>query len=160
MMSRMTEDSPQLRTVLVVDDDEAMRIMCRENLEAAGFRVLEASDGDEALAGIKLDRPDAVLLDIMMPRVSGWTVAAELLADGSVDKIPIIFISARTAHADRIRALELGAQDYVTKPFDPGALAGTITTMLDQIDAGERDAALAETLTALRAQQTLAAASE
>jgi two-component system alkaline phosphatase synthesis response regulator PhoP len=143
-----------------VDDDAAMRALCRESLEAAGFRVLEASDGDEALVGVKVDRPDVVLLDIVMPRVSGWTVAADLLSEESADKIPIIFISARTARADRIRALELGAQDYVAKPFDPGNLAETITTVLDQIESGERDAALVETLTSLRAQQTLDPASE
>jgi DNA-binding response OmpR family regulator len=144
------------RTVLVVDDDEPVRAMCRVSLEEAGFRVLEASDGDEALACVKLDRPDAILLDIMMPRVSGWVVAADLLSDESTDKIPIIFISARTGHADRVRALELGVEEYVTKPFDPGTLPGTITAVMDQIDAGERDAALAETLTSLKAEQALA----
>src|SRR5437764_954099 len=139
----MAADPPHSRSVLVVDDDEHMRAMCRVSLEEAGFRVLEASDGDEALALVKLEPPDAVLLDIMMPRVSGWTVAADLLADASTDQIPIIFISARTEHTDRIRALELGAQGYVTKPFDPGTLPETITAVIDQIDSGERDAALA-----------------
>ena len=91
----------------------------------------------------------------MMPRVSGWSVAAELLSDGAADRIPIIFISARTGHADRVRAFELGAQEYVTKPFDPGTVAETITAVLDQIDSGERDAALAETLTSLQAEQAL-----
>ena len=152
----MATESPRPRSVLVVDDDEPVRMMCRESLEQAGFRVLEASDGDEALLCVKLDPPDAILLDIMMPRVSGWTVAADLLSDESTDKIPIIFISARTGHADRIRALELGAQAYVTKPFDPSTLPETITGVMDQIDAGERDASLAETLTSLKAEQALA----
>jgi len=107
------------RNVLVVDDHASMRTLCRVNLEAAGFRVLEAADGDEALAAIKTDRPDLILLDIMMPRVSGWEVASALLADSSTDRIPIIFITARTGVTDRIRAFELGAQEYVTKPFDP-----------------------------------------
>ena len=64
--------SPTQRSVLVVDDHAAMRTLCRVNLEAAGFRVLEAADGDEALMVIGADRPDLILLDIMMPRVSGW----------------------------------------------------------------------------------------
>src|SRR5919197_4740419 len=149
MMSTMVAGPGRSRSVLVVDDDEPMRALCRASLEEAGFRVLEATDGDEALVCVKLERPDVVLLDIMMPRVSGWTVAAELLSDESADRIPIIFISARTGHADRVRSLELGAQGYVAKPFDPASLAETITTVLDQIDAGERDAALAETLTSL-----------
>jgi DNA-binding response OmpR family regulator len=148
----MTSSQAQ-RNVLVVDDHASMRTLCRVNLEAAGFRVLEAADGDEALAAIKTDRPDLILLDIMMPRVSGWEVASALLADSSTDRIPIIFITARTGVTDRIRAFELGAQEYVTKPFDPAGLAATITKVLDQIDRGERDADLAETLATLKAEQ-------
>jgi DNA-binding response OmpR family regulator len=147
----MTSSSTQ-RSVLVVDDHSPMRTLCRVNLEAAGFRVLEAADGDEALAAVSLDRPDVILLDIMMPRVSGWEVAAALIADHSTDRIPIIFVTARSAVPDRIRAFELGAQAYLTKPFDPAGLAATVTKVLDQIDRGERDADLAETLAALKAE--------
>ena len=147
----MTSSQAQ-KNVLVVDDHAPMRTLCRVNLEAAGFRVLEAADGDEALAAIRTDRPDLILLDIMMPRVSGWEVAAALLADSSTDRIPIIFITARTGVTDRIRAFELGAQGYVTKPFDPAGLAATVTKVLDQIDRGERDADLAETLATLKAE--------
>jgi len=145
--------SPTQRSVLVVDDHAPMRTLYRVNLEAAGFRVLEAADGDEALMVIGADRPDLILLDIMMPRVSGWEVAGALVADRSTDRIPIIFITARSAVPDRIRAFELGAQAYLTKPFDPAGLAVTVTKVLDQIDRGERDADLAETLAALRAEQ-------
>ena len=99
--------SPKQRSVLVVDDHAPMRTLCRVNLEAAGFRVLEAADGDEALMVIGADRPDLILLDIMMPRVSGWEVAGALVADRSTDRIPIIFITARSAVPDRIRAYEL-----------------------------------------------------
>jgi DNA-binding response OmpR family regulator len=145
--------SPRQRSVLVVDDHPPMRTLCRVNLEAAGFRVLEAADGAEALAAVDLDRPDLILLDIMMPGVSGWEVAAALIADRSTDRIPVIFITARSGVPDRIRALELGAQAYLTKPFDPAGLATTVTKVLDQIDRGERDADLAETLAALKAEQ-------
>jgi DNA-binding response OmpR family regulator len=144
---------PKQRSVLVVDDHAPMRTLCRVNLEAAGFRVLEAADGNEALLAVGVDRPDAILLDIMMPGVSGWEVAAALIADRTTDRIPIIFITARSGVTDRIRALELGAQAYLTKPFDPAGLATTVTRVLDQIDRGERDADLAETLAALRAEQ-------
>ena len=130
-----------------------MRTLCRVNLEAAGFRVLETADGDEALAALKIDRSDLILLDIMMPRVSGWEVAAALLADSSTDRIPIIFITARNGVPDRIRAFELGAQAYLTKPFDPAGLATTVTKVLDRAERGERDADLAETLAALQAEQ-------
>src|SRR5436189_6214492 len=95
----MTSSKAQ-RKVLVVDDHAPMRTLCRVNLEAAGFLVLEAADGDEALAAVSTDRPDLILLDIMMPRVSGWDVAAVLLADGSTDRIPITVITARTGMPD------------------------------------------------------------
>jgi DNA-binding response OmpR family regulator len=144
---------PTQRSVLVVDDHAPMRTLCRINLEAGGFRVFEAADGNEALAVVGVDRPDVILLDIMMPGVSGWEVASALLADRTTDGIPIIFISARSGVPDRIRALELGAQAYLTKPFDPAVLAPTVTKVLDQIDRGERDADLAEMLVSLRAEQ-------
>jgi DNA-binding response OmpR family regulator len=123
------------KTVLVVDDDRRMRALCRASLEEAGLRVLEAAGGEEALG------------------ISGWEVTSALLADRSTDQIPIIFISARRELADRVRALELGARDYVTKPFDPAGLAKTVARTLAEIDRGERDAALAETLAALRKEQ-------
>jgi len=145
--------SSQQRTVLVVDDHAPLRTLCRLNLEPAGFRVLEAADGDEALAVVAADRPDVILLDIMMPRMSGWKVAAALVGDEATDRIPIIFITARTGLSDRIRAFELGASAYVTKPFDPAVLGETIGKVLDQIERGEREADLAETLAALRAEQ-------
>jgi DNA-binding response OmpR family regulator len=141
------------RTVLVVDDHAPLRTLCRLNLEPAGFRVVEAADGDEALAAVAAEHPDVILLDIMMPRLSGWKVAAALLADEATDQIPIIFITARAGLSDRIRAFELGAHAYLTKPFDPAVLSATITKVLDQIERGERDADLAETLAALKAEQ-------
>jgi DNA-binding response OmpR family regulator len=141
------------RTVLVVDDDRPLRILCRASLEEAGFRVLEAGDGEQALASVHEEPPDLILLDIMMPGISGWEVTSALLADRSTDHIPIIFMTARTELNDRVRAFGLGAQDYVTKPFDPQALAETVAKTLGEIDRGERDAALAETLAALRKEQ-------
>jgi DNA-binding response OmpR family regulator len=145
------KESPR-RIVLVVDDHAPMRTLCRVTLEASGFGVVEAVDGEEALAAVRMQPPDAILLDIMMPRLSGWEVASELLADRSTDKIPIIFITARSAVPDRLRAFELGAHAYLTKPFDPAVIPATVTRVLDQIERGERDPDLAETLAALRAE--------
>ena len=149
----MSAESVSPKTVLVVDDDRPMRALCRASLEEAGFRVLEAAGGEEALESVRDERPDLILLDIMMPGISGWEVTSALLADRSTDQIPIIFISARREVADRVRAFGLGAQDYVTKPFDPTALATTVAKTLAEIDRGERDAALAETLATLRKEQ-------
>jgi DNA-binding response OmpR family regulator len=142
------------KTVLVVDDDRPMRALCRASLEKAGFQVLEAADGEAALESVKAEPPNLILLDIMMPGISGWEVTSELLANRSTDQIPIIFISARTEYADKARAFELGAQGYLAKPFDPAVLAETVAITLDQIERGERDAALAETLEALRNEQS------
>jgi DNA-binding response OmpR family regulator len=147
------EPGARTKTVLVVDDDRPLRTLCRTSLEEAGFRVLEAADGEQALASVHDEHPDLILLDIMMPGISGWEVTSTLLADRSTDRIPIIFMTARTELADRARAFGLGAQDYVTKPFDPHALAKTVAKTLDEIDRGERDAALAESLSALRKEQ-------
>ena len=149
----MDAESVSRKTVLVVDDHRPVRALCRASLEEAGFHVLEAENGQEALASVQAERPDAILLDIMMPGISGWEVTAALLAERSTDEIPIIFISARTEPSDRIRAYELGAHAYVTKPFDPETLAETVATVLGQIERGDRDAALAETLASLRKEQ-------
>ena len=149
----MSVERGEPRTVLVVDDHGALRALCRIALEDAGFRVLEARDGGEALTRVREEHPDAILLDIMMPGISGWEVTAELLADRSTDQIPIVFISARSDVSDRLRAFELGAHGYLTKPFDPAVLAETLESVLGQIERGERDAALAETLAALRKEQ-------
>jgi CheY-like chemotaxis protein len=136
-----------------VDDDAALRMLCRAQLEEAGFRVVEAADGDEALETIRADRPDVVLLDIMMPRVSGWQVAADLLNDRSTDAIPIIFISsALTRGRERLRAFRVGAVGYLAKPFDPSTLAPIISKLLDQIDRGDRDAVIAESIEKLEAE--------
>jgi DNA-binding response OmpR family regulator len=146
------EQAPLQRSVLVVDDDAALRMLCRVELEEAGFRVIEAADGDKALETIRADRPDVVLLDIMMPRVSGWQVAADLLSDRSTDAIPIIFISALTRNRERLRAFKVGAVGYLAKPFDPSTLAPTINELLDQVDRGERDAVIAESIEKLQAE--------
>jgi CheY-like chemotaxis protein len=149
------ENRPDRRLVLVVDDHAPLRTLCRLSLEPAGFRVAEAADGREALASIAAERPDVILLDMMMPHVSGWRVAASLLDERGGDDIPIIFITARAGQSDRVRAFELGAHDYLAKPFDPSILPEVIARVLDEIERGERDPKFAETLGALRAERVL-----
>ncbi len=146
-MSKLPE-----KTVLVVDDDPGMRLLCREHLRESGFRVIEAADAHEALARTRAERPDLILLDIMMPGVSGWQVAAQLLGDRATDEIPIVFLSALSGRNERLRAFEIGAVGYVTKPFDAAALGPTLAAVLDQIERGERSALIAERLEALRAE--------
>jgi CheY-like chemotaxis protein len=141
----MEAGASKQRTVIIVDDHTAVRQLCRIGLEAAGLRVIEAADGTEAMERIRHDRPDLILLDIMMPRLTGWEVAAELLNEPSTNNIPIIFISALTGLHERKRASELGAFDYLTKPLDPAELAKSVTEALDRIERGDSESLLAET---------------
>ena len=143
------------RLILIVEDHEPFRTLCRLTLENDGFRVSEAVDGTEALELIGRERPNLILLDVMMPRLSGWQVAGALLEAPQSEQIPIIFITARTTRADRVRAFDLGARDYVAKPFDPAVLPAVIQTVLDEIDHGERSPAFAETIDSLRAERIL-----
>ena len=131
--------------MLVVDDDAGVRMICREVLERAGYIVRVAVDGTSALEEDKLFRPDLILLDIMMPQVSGWDVAAQILSEPSTNAIPIVFISALTGLHERKRAADLGAFGYVGKPLDPAALAQTVTDVLDRIERGDRESLLSET---------------
>ncbi|HEY7420849.1 MAG TPA: response regulator, partial [Gaiellaceae bacterium] len=112
--------------VLLVDDERAIRTICRVNLEGDGLAVAEATDGAEALESVRSEHPSLVLLDVMMPSVDGWSVAEQLAADDETREIPVVFLSARAAQEDRLRAQELGAVGYVVKPFDPLELSGTV----------------------------------
>ena len=125
--------------VLLVDDERAIRTICRVNLEADGLAVSEAADGGEALEEVRRRRPSLVLLDVMMPSVDGWTVAGQLAVDVDTKDIAVVFLSARAAHEDRLRAQELGAVGYVVKPFDPVELAGVVRDVIERIARGERE---------------------
>ena len=88
---------------------------------------------------VRRARPSVVLLDVMMPGIDGWEVAEQLAADDDTRKIPVIFLSARAAPEDRLRAQELGAVGYVDKPFDPLELAGIVRDVLERVARGERE---------------------
>jgi DNA-binding response OmpR family regulator len=136
--------------VLVIDDEEPIRLLCRVNLEAEGMIVLEASDG---LGGLELARaamPNVILLDVMMPGLDGWGVAEELLDDPTTEDIPFVFLTARAEVRDRARGLDLGGVDYVTKPFNPIDLAPLVRGLLDRVSRGEQDDLRREKLAELR----------
>lgn len=137
--------------VLVIDDEAAIRLLCRVNLEAEGMQVVEAADGQTGLALARTERPDAVLLDVMMPGVDGWRVAEELLGSDGTQDIPIIFLTARAEFRDRARGLDIGGIDYITKPFNPIELASLVQGLVDRLHAGERDELRREKLAQLRA---------
>lgn len=131
-------DGGSLR-VLVVDDEPSMRALCRVNLRAAGIEVLEAGDGEAALALAQAERPDLVLLDVMMPGLDGWEVARRLAAAKATRGIPVVFLSARAEPSDKLRGHEAGAVAYITKPFDVVTLSQRIESIVADVRAGESE---------------------
>jgi DNA-binding response OmpR family regulator len=139
-----------MTTVLVIDDEAPIRLLCRVNLEAEGMHVLEARDGPTGLEKARNDDPDVILLDVMMPGLDGWQVAEELLDDERTRSIPIVFLTARAEVRDRARGLDLGGIDYVTKPFNPVELAPLVRDLIDRVDRGEREELRREKIAELR----------
>ncbi|NDB96210.1 MAG: response regulator, partial [Verrucomicrobia bacterium] len=108
--------------ILVVEDEKDVREMIRLNLKAAGFDVVEAGNGAEALALAKNDPPKVIILDLMMPEMSGIEVCRALRRNPSTSRIPILMLTAKSTEEDKVVGFEVGADDYVTKPFSPREL--------------------------------------
>lgn len=121
-----------MSTILVVEDEESVRELVRMYLENEGFRVETASDGEEALNKARIDPPDLIILDIMLPKFDGWTVCKEVKKTSNV---PIIMLSARTEEFDRVLGLELGADDYIPKPFSPREMVARVRAVLRRAGA-------------------------
>jgi DNA-binding response OmpR family regulator len=136
--------------ILVIDDEAPIRLLCRVNLEAEGMQVLEAGDGPSGIDMAREERPDVILLDVMMPGLDGWQVAEQLLDDPATNAIPIIFLTARAELRDRARGIDLGGMEYVTKPFNPIELAPIVRGLIDRVERGERDELRHQKLAALR----------
>ena len=117
-------------TVLLVEDEMAQRAVLSYNLEAEGFRVVEAENGEEALLLADEDAPDVIVLDWMLPKVSGIEVCRQLKMRRDTRGVPIIMLSARTEEVDKIRGLETGADDYVTKPYSVLELMARVRSQL------------------------------
>jgi DNA-binding response OmpR family regulator len=139
-----------MTTVLVIDDEAPIRLLCRVNLEAEGMKVLEASDGAVGLEKARSEPPDVILLDVMMPGLDGWAVAEQLLEDERTSSIPIVFLTARAEVRDRARGLDLGGIDYVSKPFNPLELAPLVQELVQRVDRGERAQVRRERISELR----------
>ncbi|HEX2025171.1 MAG TPA: response regulator [Actinomycetota bacterium] len=112
--------------VLAADDDPVILRLIEVNLTLEGFHVDTAAGGADVLARARATDPQVILLDVMMPGMTGWDVARRLKEDGVTSGIPIVFLSARTQEEDRRRGEELGVAAYVSKPFDPTELVETI----------------------------------
>jgi DNA-binding response OmpR family regulator len=128
-------------TVLVVDDDPVILKLLEVNFEMEGFEVVRASDGAEGLERARAVLPDIVILDVMMPRMTGYEVAKALREDEDTAHIPIIFVTARAQSQDVERGMELGVDDYVTKPFDPLDLIARVNVLLARSQAARSQAA-------------------
>ena len=117
--------------ILVVDDDQRVRTVVSWQLEADGFTVTEAVDGAAALAQIEQNRPDLVVLDLSLPGIGGLDVLRRVReAEGTAAPLPVIVLSGRSGETDRIIGLDLGADDYLVKPFSPGELAARVRSLL------------------------------
>lgn len=117
-------------TVLVVDDDDDVRLLCRVNLEFEGYQVREAVDGRAALDAVAAARPDVVLLDVMLPEVDGWSVLAELKGDPATADLPVVMLTARSLEGDQVKGWTTGASEYITKPFSPLVLSQVLEDVL------------------------------
>lgn len=121
-------DTPAL--ILVVDDEPAQRAMLTYNLEASGYRTVTAADGEEALLVVQEQRPDLILLDWMLPHLSGIEVCRQIKSRAETRDIPVIMVSARSDEPDRVQGLETGADDYVVKPYSISELLARLRANL------------------------------
>jgi DNA-binding response OmpR family regulator len=117
-------------TVLVIDDEKDLTELVRYNLDREGFDVITAADGRSGLSTAVRQQPDVVILDLMMPGMDGLEVCRQLRSDGRTSRIPIIMLTARVTETDRIVGLEMGADDYVTKPFSPRELVARVKALM------------------------------
>src|SRR5581483_11530959 len=122
-------------TVLVVDDERNVTQLAKLYLTSDGFRVETATNGQDALQHVHTSRPDLVVLDLMMPGMDGWEVCRKLRAEGD---LPIIILTARGDDVDKIVGLELGADDYITKPFNPRELVARVKAVLRRYEVGQQ----------------------
>lgn len=123
----MLQGGTEMPTILIAEDDADIRGVLRLYLESEGYAVAEAPDGDAALALAREKRPDLAILDVMMPRLNGFEVTRALRADSG---IPILILSARSGDSDKILGLNLGADDYIAKPFNPLEVVARVQALL------------------------------
>ncbi|HUS89355.1 MAG TPA: response regulator transcription factor [Desulfosporosinus sp.] len=126
-----------MATILVVDDEEPIQELLRFNLEKEGYLVCVAKDGQEALKHVENDQPDLLVLDLMLPGMDGLEVCRKLRSNPKFQQIPIIMLTAKGEEIDKVLGLELGADDYMTKPFSPRELLARIKARLRRLNSQE-----------------------
>ena len=123
--------------VLVADDEEGIRVLCRVNLELGGFTVFEAADGKQAVAVAQAEQPDVIFLDLMMPVMDGWEVLRRLKEDDATADTPVVLLTARTGEQDQMRGWEEGILEYVSKPFNPLSLVEVAKRAMEPRDPAQ-----------------------
>lgn len=119
--------------ILVIEDEAAQREILRYNLEAEGFTVMEAHSGDAAMLALREEVPDLVLLDWMLPGLSGIEICRRIKGDPALRDIPVLMLSARGEDTDKVRGLDIGADDYITKPYSVAELMARLRTQLRRV---------------------------
>ena len=125
-----------MKRILVVEDDKDIVELVRYNLEKEDFQVTSTADGAVGLTQIRKSIPDLVILDLMLPKLSGLDICKEIRRDASLNRLPILILTAKGEEADRVVGLELGADDYVTKPFSPRELVARVKALLRRAEPG------------------------
>ena len=120
------------KKILVVDDEKALVSLVTLHMQMAGYEVFFANDGWSALDICKRDKPDLVILDLMLPKLNGWEVCRRIREDDSIKDIAVLMLSARSEVDDKVRGFNVGADDYVTKPFSPKELVARVKRILDR----------------------------
>ena len=137
------------RTILIIDDDDALRIGLAATLQRKGFTVVSACNGQAGLEKARLAQPDLIICDVMMPPPDGFELRRLLSQDAALAAIPFIFLTARSGIEDRLSGIDNGADDYITKPFDPKELVARVEAVfrrveLEQAHGREQMKAIAE----------------
>ncbi len=126
-------------TIVIVEDEANIVELVKYNLDREGYRTLYANDGRKGLDLIKQELPDLVILDLMLPELDGLTVCKQLRSDAQTKSIPIIILTAKSEEADRVLGLEMGADDYVTKPFSPRELVARVRAVLRRSGSADEE---------------------
>ena len=119
-----------MKRILLIEDDKDIIELVKYNLEKDGYQISSSTDGSTGLAQIRKSAPDLLILDLMLPKLSGLDVCKEVRRDTNLNRLPILILTAKGEEADRVVGLELGADDYVTKPFSPRELAARVKALL------------------------------
>ncbi len=135
---------PLRARIMVVEDDKDIVELVRYNLEKDGYQVTASGDGATGLAQIRKSPPDLLILDLMLPKLSGLEICREIRRDDRLGRLPILMLTARGEEADRVVGLELGADDYVTKPFSPRELVARVKALLRRVQPPGDEAKLLE----------------